>query len=102
MPTSRIKRKLAACIPGPNMHWQIAILQRSVLWHNGAKGECRNMFLPLVNRIKYHPSSSVRGLPPAAIVAVLLLAVPVARTQNAARQGEKSEAVPAGTAESGT
>jgi mono/diheme cytochrome c family protein len=59
------------------------------------------MFLPLVNRVKYHHSSSVWCLTPAAIVAVLLLAVPAARTQNAARQGEKSEAVPAGNAESG-
>jgi mono/diheme cytochrome c family protein len=83
------------------MHRQIAIQQQSVLWHNSAKGECMNMILPLVNRIKYHPSLSVRGLTPAAIVAVLLLAVPTARTQNAAQKGEKSEAVPAGNAETG-
>ena len=60
-----------------------------------------NMFLPLVNRIKYHQSSSVWGLTPAAFVAGLLLLVPAARTQNAVPQGEKSEAVPAGNAETG-
>lgn len=80
---------------------QIAFQQRALLWHNDAKGECVNMFLPLVNRIKYHHSSSVWGLTPAAIVAVLLLVVPAARTQTAAQQGEKSEAFPAGNAETG-
>ena len=59
------------------------------------------MFLPLMNRIEYHHNSNVRSLTPAAIVAVLLLAVPAARTQNAAQKGEKSEAVPAGNAETG-
>ena len=54
-----------------------------------------------MNRIEYHHNSSVRSLTPAAIVAVLLLAVPAARTQNAAQKGEKSEAVPAGNAETG-
>jgi len=83
------------------MDGQIAIQQRSVLWHNGAKGECMNMFLPLLNRIKYHHRSSVLGLAQAAIVAVFLLAVPAARTQNAAQKGEKSEAAPAGNAETG-
>ena len=58
-------------------------------------------FLPLVNRIKCHHSSSVWGFTPAAIVAVFLLAVPAARTQNAAQKGEKSEAAPAGNAETG-
>jgi len=83
------------------MHWQIAIQQRSVLWHNGDKGECMNMFLPLVNRIKCLRSSSAWGFTPAAILVVFLLAVPASRTQNAAQQGEKSEAVPAGNAETG-
>ena len=54
-----------------------------------------------MNRIEYHHNSSVRRLTPAAIVAVLLLAVPAARTQNAAQKDEKSEAVPAGNAETG-
>ncbi len=83
------------------MHRQIAIQQRSILWHNGARGECMDTFLPLVNRIKNHHSSSVWGFTPAAIVAVLLLVVPAARTQNAAQQGEKSESAPAGNAETG-
>ena len=80
---------------------QMTVQRGSDLWHNDAKGDCLNMFLPLVNRIKYHHSLSVWGLTPAAIVAVLLFVVPAARTQNAAQKGEKSEAVPAGNAETG-
>jgi mono/diheme cytochrome c family protein len=60
-----------------------------------------NMFLPLLHRINYHHSSSVWGLTTAAIVALVLLVAPAARTQNAAQKGEKSEAVPAGNVETG-
>ena len=58
-------------------------------------------FLPLANRNKYHNGSSVWGLTVGTIFAVLLLVVPAARAQNSAQQGEKSEAVPGGNAETG-
>jgi len=60
-----------------------------------------NMFLPSVNAIEHRRPWMIRRLALPAIGAILLLAVPAPRAQNAAQQGEKSEAVPAGNAEAG-
>ena len=59
------------------------------------------MFLPSVNSIEHRRIRMIRRLTLPAIAAILLLATPAPRAQNAAQQGEKSEAVPAGNAETG-
>lgn len=101
MSTSRLKRQCAAYNAASRLDVQIAFQQGALLWHNGAKGECMRIFLPLANRIQYRRSSIAWGLTPATIVAVLLLVVPAARTQNAAQSGEKGEAAPEGNAKIG-
>ena len=80
---------------------QIAYRRRSVLWHNVAKGECVNMLWPSVNSIKRRHPCVIRRVTLPAIGAILLLAVSASRAQNAAPQGEKSEAVPVGNVETG-
>jgi mono/diheme cytochrome c family protein len=79
----------------------IAFQRRSVLWHNDAEGEYVNMFFPCVNAIKRCRHSMVPFVSLMASCAIFLLAAPVARAQNATRQGERSEASPAGNAETG-
>jgi mono/diheme cytochrome c family protein len=59
------------------------------------------MFLPSVNAIKISRSCRMKRLALPAIGAFLLLVVPAPRAQNAAQQGEKREAAPAGNAEIG-
>jgi mono/diheme cytochrome c family protein len=59
------------------------------------------MFIPSVNSAKRCRASVIRCITLPAIGAILLLAPPAPRAQNAAQQGEKSEAVPAGNAETG-
>ena len=83
----------------PNV--QIAFQRGSVLWHNDAKGECMNMLWPSVNEIKRRRPCMIRRITLPAIGAILLLAAPAPRAQNAAQQGEKSEAAAAGNAETG-
>ena len=83
----------------PNV--QIAFQRGSALWHNGAKGECVNMFLPFVNLIEHRHLSMIRRLTLPAIGAILLLLSSAPRAQDAAQQGEKSEPAPAGNAETG-
>ncbi len=80
---------------------QIAFQRGSVLWHNDGKGECVNMFFSPVNSIKRRRPCMIRCIALPAIGAILLLAAPAPRAQNAAQQGEKSEAAPAGNAETG-
>jgi mono/diheme cytochrome c family protein len=83
----------------PNV--QIAFQRGSVLWHNDAEGECVNMFLPSVNAIEHRRPWMIRRITLPAIGAILLLAAPAPRAQNAAQQGVKSEVAPAGNAEAG-
>ena len=59
------------------------------------------MFIPSVNDIKKHPARMIRRITLTAVGAILLLAVSAPRAQNAASQGEKSEAAPTGNAENG-
>jgi mono/diheme cytochrome c family protein len=59
------------------------------------------MSLPSVSAIKRCTRWSITGIALATSGAVLLLVSPAAHAQNAARQGEKSEAAPAGNAETG-
>jgi mono/diheme cytochrome c family protein len=59
------------------------------------------MSLPSVSAIKRCTRWSITGIALATIGAVLLLVSPAAHAQNAAKQGEKSEAAPAGNAETG-
>ena len=59
------------------------------------------MFLPYGNAIERRRLCMIRRLTVPAIGAILLLAAPAPRAQNAAQQAEKSEAVPAGNAETG-
>jgi mono/diheme cytochrome c family protein len=73
----------------------------SVLWHNGAKGEASNMSLPTMNAIEFRRSYRVRLITLAAFGAILQLAASAPRAQNAAPQGDKSAAAPAGNAETG-
>jgi mono/diheme cytochrome c family protein len=79
----------------------IAFQPRSFLWHNGGKGDHADMLLPAVNAINRRRPGKLRRLLLPAIGATLLLAASGSRAQNAAPQGEKSEAAPAGNAESG-
>jgi mono/diheme cytochrome c family protein len=79
---------------------QIAFQQRALLWHNGAEGESVTMSMPSVSAIKRCNRWSITGIALATIGAVLLVS-PAGHAQNAARQGEKSEATPAGNAETG-
>ena len=60
-----------------------------------------NMFLPSVNAIELRRPCIIRRLTLPAIGAILLLAAPAPRAQNAAPRGEKSEAAPAGNVETG-
>jgi mono/diheme cytochrome c family protein len=73
----------------------------AVLWHNGAKGEFMNMFFPTVNATKRRGPCMIPCIALSAMGAILLLVAPAPRAQNAAPQGEKSEAPPAGNAENG-
>jgi mono/diheme cytochrome c family protein len=59
------------------------------------------MFFSSVSDIDRRRSCVIRGITLPAIGAILLLAAPAPRAQNAPQQGEKSEAAPAGNAESG-
>ncbi|HLW43049.1 MAG TPA: cytochrome c [Candidatus Acidoferrales bacterium] len=60
-----------------------------------------NMLWPSVNEIERCRPCMIRRITLPAIGAILLLATPAPRAQNAARQGEKSEAAAAGNAETG-
>jgi mono/diheme cytochrome c family protein len=59
------------------------------------------MFFPSVNGIEWRCPRMIRRIILTAIGTVLLLAAPAPRAQNAAPQGEKNEAPPAGNAEAG-
>jgi mono/diheme cytochrome c family protein len=59
------------------------------------------MFFPYVNSIKSRYPYTIWRITLPAIGAILLLAAPAPRAQNAAPQGEKSEAAPVGNAETG-
>jgi mono/diheme cytochrome c family protein len=59
------------------------------------------MFLPYGNSIEHFRPCMIRRLTLPAIGAILLLAAPAPRAQNAVPQAEKSEAAPAGNAETG-
>jgi mono/diheme cytochrome c family protein len=83
----------------PNV--QIAFQRGSVLWHNDVRGECLNMFLPSVKGIELRRPCRIRRIAWPAIGAILLVAAPAPRAQNAAQQGEKTEAAPSGNAETG-
>jgi mono/diheme cytochrome c family protein len=80
---------------------QIAFQRGSVLWHNGAKGECANMFWPTLNSIENCRASMIRRITLPGIAAILLLAAAASRAQNAAPQGEKKETTPAENVETG-
>jgi mono/diheme cytochrome c family protein len=73
----------------------------SLLWHNGAKGERVDIFLPSTNAIQPRHTNMIRLATLAAIVAIALLAGPAPRAQNTASQGEKSGAAAPGNAETG-
>jgi mono/diheme cytochrome c family protein len=60
-----------------------------------------NMFIPSANDIKKHSPRMIRSAILSAVCAILLFAVSAPRAQNAASQGEKSEATPTGNAENG-
>jgi mono/diheme cytochrome c family protein len=60
-----------------------------------------NMFLPFVNAIKRSRPLRIWRITLPAVGAILLFAVPAPRAQNAAQQGEKTEAAPAGNVETG-
>jgi mono/diheme cytochrome c family protein len=72
-----------------------------VLWHNDDKGECVTMSFPSANEIKHRRAYRICVISLPAIGAILLLAAPAPRAQNAAQQGEKNESSPAGNAENG-
>jgi mono/diheme cytochrome c family protein len=72
-----------------------------VLWHNDAERECVNMLWPFLNLIEHRRARMIRRITLPAIGAILLLAAPAPRAQNAAKPGEKSETSPAGNAETG-
>ncbi len=59
------------------------------------------MLFPTVNAIERRRPCMIRRISLPVIGAILLLAAPAPRAQNAAQQGEKSEAAPAGNAETG-
>jgi mono/diheme cytochrome c family protein len=59
------------------------------------------MLWPSVFEIKRRGLCMIRRVTLPAIGAILLLAAPAPRAQNAAQQGEKSEAAAAGNAETG-
>ena len=85
----------------PQRNLQIAFQRGLVLWHNDGKGECVNMFSPSLNAIERRRVCMIRRITLPAIGAILLLAAPAPRAQNAAQPGEKSETSPAGNAETG-
>jgi len=80
---------------------EIAFQRGSLLWHNDAEGEYLTMFWPFESAIELWCPRTIRRVAAPAIAAILLFAVPSPRAQNAAPQGEKSEAAPAGNAETG-
>jgi mono/diheme cytochrome c family protein len=92
---------LPACIAAPQTNVQIAFQRGSLLWHNDAEGEYLKMFWPFVNAIELCRPRMIRRIAVPAIAATFLFAVPSTRAQNAAPQGEKSEAAAAGNAEAG-
>jgi mono/diheme cytochrome c family protein len=59
------------------------------------------MFLPSANSLEHRRPGRIRRLTLPAIGAILLLAAPATRAQNAAPQAEKSEAAPTGNVETG-
>ena len=59
------------------------------------------MFSSFLNSIENCRASTIRRIALPVIGAILLLAAPAPRAQSAAPQGEKSEAAPAGNAETG-
>jgi mono/diheme cytochrome c family protein len=73
----------------------------SFLWHNDAKGERVDTFLPGRNANHPRHKNRIRLAILAAIVAIAPLAAPAPRAQTAAPQAEKSGAAPAGNAETG-
>src|ERR1700722_12636150 len=73
----------------------------SFLWHNGAKGERVNIFLPALKAFQPRHTNAIRLANLAAMVAISLLAAPAPRAQNAAPQDKKSEAPAPGNAETG-
>ena len=66
-----------------------------------AKGEWLNMLFSTVNAIERRRTRTLQRISLPAIGAILLLVAPAPRAQSAAQQGEKSEAAPAGNAETG-
>jgi mono/diheme cytochrome c family protein len=73
----------------------------SVLWHNDAEEEFMNKYFSTVNGGKHRRSCAIRRTVLPMIGAILLLAAPTARAQNAPAQGEKSETATTGNAENG-
>src|SRR6202521_2667732 len=59
------------------------------------------MLFPSLNSIKRHHPRGIRLITLPAISAILLLAAPASRAQNAAPQGKKNETTPAGHVETG-
>ncbi len=59
------------------------------------------MLFSTVNAIERRRARNIRRISLPAIGAILLLAAPAPRAQSTAQQGEKSEAAPAGNAETG-
>ncbi len=79
----------------------MAFPAESFLWHNGAKGERVDIFLPSRKAIRRRHTNMSWLATLAAIVAIAPLAAPAPRAQNAAPLAEKSAATPAGNAETG-
>src|ERR1700686_4101362 len=94
-------RDLRASTSVPQRNWQIAFQPRLVLWHNDGEGECVNVFSTSLIAIESGRACMIRRITLPAIGAILLLAVPAPRAQNAAKPGDKSETSPAGNAETG-
>jgi mono/diheme cytochrome c family protein len=94
-------RDLRASTSVPQWNLQIAFQPRLVLWHNDGKGECVNVFSTSLIAIESGRVCMIRRITLPAIGAILLLAVPAPRAQNAAKPGDKSETSSAGNAETG-
>jgi mono/diheme cytochrome c family protein len=59
------------------------------------------MFIPFLNEIGRHCPRMIRRITLPVVGAIFLVAAPAPRAQNAAPQGQKSEAAPAGNSENG-
>jgi mono/diheme cytochrome c family protein len=59
------------------------------------------MFIPFLNEIGRRCPGMIRRITLPVVGAIILVAAPAPRAQNAASQGQKSEAAPAGNAENG-